>query len=191
MIEIASFGFDPGLRHGAIVHAIFRFSHQRHHLDQIRVPFLWTKKQEHLGAESSPPDVASFVHQQLLPRFQIPAAVVGIEWDILSVYWRTQKKQVVTTAFMLGYLVRGLTTSGLPQVYVTPSDLKKAFSIAKGEEKEDYMQRVPQMTGHQPLVLHDHLMPEHENNSDVYDALLIAYFAAFFLYRSSYGTTNQ
>jgi hypothetical protein len=149
---------------------------------------VWTKKQEHLKLDSSPSTISGFVHSRLLPDFQIPAAIVGIEWDISSVYWRTQKKQVVTTAFMIGYLVRGLQTIGLPQVYVTPSELRKTFNIGTKEKKEEYMLNTPQMLDFPPLVLHDSFLPEHSSNSDVYDALMIAYFAAFFLYRSSYGT---
>lgn len=179
----ATYGFDPGLRHGAIVYAKFALGSTEHHLEELTVDYKWTKRDAHLSKDSDGPTIAQFVHDALLPKFSRPATMVGVEWDPQSVYWHTYKVQIVTTGFMIGYLMRGLQTSGLPLVFVTPKQLRAAFGISSKDKEKNYVDQPIQMVDHPPLDLHGIEIPP-DSKADVFDAFLVSYFAAVFSIRS-------
>lgn len=192
--RVASFGFDPGLRHGALIHAEFWFSTQRHVLTKFEVCHEWREMRkkksnvdDRLSKDSTPLEISAFVNSKFLPHFSRPAVSAGIEYDPNSVYWRAYKAQVVATAFMLGYLARGLQAQGLAQVYIKPHQLKAAFGISPKEKKE-YVGKPIQLQGCPPLEYKPELkMVLSELSEDVFDALLIAYFTAAASHRSQHG----
>lgn len=183
-MEIATFGFDPGLRHGAIVHATFDLSPKRHVCLEAEVVYQWTEKDEVSLASKSPLlQIAVFVQSGLIPQFTKPAMNCGIEFSPSSVYWTRQRGQVVSLAFMLGFLMHGLLAAGLPTTFITVDQLKKAFSISPREGKA-YMERRIELIECPVLRLPKEFNP-HEQTDDIFDAFLLAYLTAHLLTRKS------
>lgn len=186
-MKLAAIGFDPGLRHGAIIHSTFDLTEKRHQLLRVEVLYSWTKKDEHIGAKSALLDISQFVFNVLAPKFEnTPASIVGIEFSPHSVYWRAQKSQVVTLAFMLGTLSALLQSTGLPVSFISVDQLKKAFSISTKEDKATYTSRVPQLINAPSLEIPRPLHLERiQHTDDRYDAFLLSYLSAYLLSRRS------
>lgn len=159
------YGFDPGLRHGVLLLAEFDEENKSAKVD---ICFQWKEKDEHLSLKSTPLEISLFTHK-IVSKLTDPAIAFGMEWDPQNVYMRTHRVQVVITAFLMGYLSRGAQSRGIPQVYVTPSQLKSYFGISPKEGK-DYMKRtLPDF--------HEWDLPEIiYKDSDCFDAFLVAYF---------------
>jgi hypothetical protein len=177
--QISTYGFDPGLINGAVVYATFGLSDSAHSIENIHVIQAWNKKTPHLGKTSSPLEMAQFTNG-ILAKMKYPAVSCGIEWEPTSVYWRAQKLQVVTTAFIIGYFMRGCQTTGLPQIFASPAAIKRAFGISPREGKE-YQNRPMQFQGMPSLddrIRHEGGLSEYLETPDIWDALMIAYFAA-------------
>jgi hypothetical protein len=177
-------GFDPGLRHGAIVRSVFAFTPRKHWLLDIQVEYSWTVKNDRLAAKSSQLEISRFVESQLASKFSKPSQGVGIEFSANSVYWRAQKSQVVSLAFMLGYLTSSLFRQGLMVSFITVDQLKKAFSIQPKEKKQEYMAKEIQLLDapeFDPRSFTDVLM----QSDDVYDAFLLSYLTAYLIDRKS------
>lgn len=182
--EISTYGFDPGLRNGALVYATFRIDDSRHTLANFRIIHSWkTKDEDHLSKQATPIEIARFANDRLLSKMTYPAHMCGVEWEPNSVYWRAQKLQVVTTGLLVGYILRGTQLQGLPQAFFTPAQVKKAFGISPREGKE-YQKRAVEMVGYPTLTYasDDSVMGWlSSRDPDVFDALLIAYLAAVVL----------
>jgi hypothetical protein len=160
-------GFDPGLRRGAFVSAQSSIKNDVLEIESWEVIYSWN---DHvLSKRSSPFEISTFLHNRILSKIEGPVISAAIEWDPSSVYWRAQRLQVVTTAFMLGYLTRGLQTMGIPSIWVTPHHLKRIFNISPSEKK-DYIKR--ELTS--PLVKSIKSTGRLPSNPDEYDALLLA-----------------
>jgi len=189
-MEIATYGFDPGLGHGAILHCVWELTEKSHKLVACETVSAWIKKDKNplnrLHAKSTPLEISQFVHK-ILPMFSKPAISVGIEYDPNSVYWRTQKSQIVTLAFMLGALCHGLQSMGLPTIFIKPHQVKSAFGILPKETKDQYRVRPLQMVDSPKLlgVSSGKFLPD--LSDDEYDALMIAYIAAVGSFRSQNG----
>lgn len=180
MNEVSCYGFDPGLRNGALVYATFFLNDTEHRLLDLKVIHSWkTKDDDHLSKQATPVEIARFANDKLLCCMSYPAYICGVEWEPTSVYWRAQKTQVVTTALLIGYLLRGTQVQGLPSAFFSPAQIKKAFGIAPREGK-DYQRRSIQMVDHPALVI-DSSTGIPQKDPDVFDGLLIAYLAAVVL----------
>lgn len=183
---LSTYGFDPGLTHGAIVLSTFDLSESHHLCTEVQVLHTWrnTKKIQHgLKAKSTPVEINQFVSSVLIPKFKLPAVQVGIEFSPHSVYWRAQKSQVVSLAYMLGYLNCGLNYQGLPVTQITVDQLKMAFEI-RGMEKAEYMKKPIKLKENKPLRFKNFTFGQlHRGNDDIFDAFLLSYLTAYLISR--------
>lgn len=178
--KIGTYGFDPGLRHAVLLYTLFDFENKR---VEAEIAHQWTKKDPHLSISSTPLEISAFT-QGIIKKVTEPAMAVGIEWDMNSVYMRTQKVQVVVTSFMIGYLSRGIQAKGFPMIFMTPAQLKGYFSIPPRDDKKTYMARplYDFQSWELPKLIY--------KDPDCYDAFLISYFTLKAAHEPTFAKTS-
>ncbi len=176
-MNLSAYGFDPGLRHGSMVYLEVDINDTEVSLVSFKEIFTWeaTKKSKvGLGKDSDIVEIQT-LSTLILNKMNEPAPICGIEWDSNSVYWRAQKVQVVTLGMFLGYFIRSMNERAIATAILRPYTIRSFFGINQKAKKEGYMGFPLNAPGKSELPV----PPEALENSDVYDAMMIAYLTIF------------
>lgn len=178
--RVTAFGFDPGLRHGALVRATFVPEGRGAILSDLCTIFRWDKRNPlSLGEKSDPKEVFKLTqHMTKLMREQ-PVYPLAIDWDPYSVFWRARKLQSVQLALFMGYFSRACHELGVPTVFISPMKVREFLKLPPRAEKEVMQQwftKSVSITKYPKLV--------QKTNSDIMDSVILAYLASRSMDRS-------
>jgi len=162
-----TYGIDPSLRHGSVIQ-LWKSSS----VYDWREILNWSGRRG-LSENSDSIDIGEHVSWIFETLDCLPRGLVVIEFDPTSVYWRSGKKQIVTLAWFLGYLVSRLHSSGFKTLILTPRTVRTIFGFQKGPKEE--FQKFFLDFYHQDFTskAFDKVSPS--EGSDVLDAVMIAY----------------
>ena len=172
-----AFGFDPSLRHGALVFASFAFPHSGD-ITQYRVlidwddTFSWDKKSDiAIGMKSPPQAVWRLLEGAIKALASDPShSPVGIDWTIYSATWKGKKLQTAQQAYEVGYFTRAAHCLGHPVIYVTPRSVRDTLGLGRADKAEVWTAFRDQVEFAEHVDL-----PKTE---DQRDALILAYCVA-------------
>lgn len=178
-------GIDMGLSHGSLVKGHYEICQPDEVILHYAEPiYLWTSK-SHAGIseKSEPFMIFNFMERLLSAISDHPAEMIAIDYDRYSIFWKSRKLQGVVLALAVGYLTRGIFSSGTPLIFVEPREVRRIFKLGSRAEKELVHEAFKQQT----LIDYGGFL----SNEDSKDALILSYVGAMALSRGSNGLNQN
>lgn len=172
---IPSLGFDPGLRHGAVVSSLFLFPQgvlTQCRLVKYQVCFRWTKASEWAIGERTPLARVRAVCSEIIRCTPSGPAPLAVDYDPESVRWSSRKMQMMQTAYFVAYLTHGWEVQGHPVFNVTPARIRKTFDLGSRASKEEVWEAFMRK------VRVDDLSIFNGRDGDIADSVVLGYVAA-------------
>lgn len=167
-----AFGFDPSFRHGSLILCTF----EDHRMTDLKVIFSWGRKEVGIDYKAPITEAYRFCNQILetLPPTNLETVPpIAIDWDPQAVYWRAVKLQMVQMGSIIGYLSRGFLERGYPIAYITPTEVRKHFSISiRNSEKSVVYDQFLSSVGGTSDILNKY--PK-KLALDIMDSIILAY----------------
>lgn len=174
---VVGYGFDPGLRHGALVRSVFHFSDERKsvRLREVQVCFRWHRKSKLTLTLDSPYEQYHRLGSQVITAMaDDPGCGVAIDWDRAAIYWSKTGVQLVMMAYFLGYITRGWQTLGHPVILMQPNEVRKGFDLKPKASKEEVWSQFTKTVSVGPALSRLLL----DSYADTMDAVVLSYFIA-------------
>jgi len=163
-------GFDPALRHGAVVLGYWKQIDGNIYFASVDEIFHWTKKDAiAIGQRAAPKEIYRLTASILASMQPYKGVAVGIDYSKYIGHFKSRKIQVVTQSFFAGYFTARAQTQGHPVVFIDPSLIRKMIG---GKTKEDVWESFCNMSE----CHHD--WPAGELRDDLRDALILSYIVA-------------
>jgi len=171
----SSYGFDPSLRHGALVHASFMFQVDKAFLASATLIYSWKPSHPLSLTENSPPSDVFFLIDSIITSFPSLAegSIVAIDYDDRAAYWTKRPGQVAKLQFLSGYFAKASHYLGCPTVMLAPSTVRRFLGLPMKGDKVEVWQAfcsVVELGSHCPRKILD--------LEDARDALVLAYIVA-------------
>lgn len=171
---VTTYGFDPALRHGALVRASFHLSQSRHRLLYFDYIWGWDKRSPLALSQACDTNQMAALATEICNQINnYPKGRVGVDWDSGSVFWGTDRLTSVKVSYFLGYCGALLKPLGFQILHIRPDQVRDKFHLVSTVHKKEVASVFKSVvdTGNALKNIQD---PE----GDIIDAIILAYLAA-------------
>lgn len=168
---IAAYGLDPSLRHGVLAYTETDASGRLLRYDQV---YQWTAKDDLSLSRGAEPTAIYELSADILRSIREHGnrtSWFAVDWDPNSVNWKTNKLQIVTLSYFMGYLAQGLHQLSIVPTYYPPNELRRDLGLAKNTDKDSVWNSFKYNFGH----LLGNSLPRPSKQGDEIDAFILAY----------------
>lgn len=174
-IEFSTLGFDPGLRHGALVYTRWRCNDEVLLIPlDYKVIYSWNEKSPvALTMKATASEVGKLAQEMAKAIDEIPytGLTVGIDWTAISGHFATKKIQTATTGFFTGYVTRMFHEKGVSTAFFAPSSVRSKLGLNSNVDKNTALDSVARRLKIKPNFKND-------KHQDKADGFILAYVTA-------------